>query len=225
MGGIVKSVGGLLGDLTGANAQAQAAQNAANTQAGMSQAALDQQWKMWQQQQQNIQPWMQGGQQGLNAYLSLSGANGPQAQQQFLSQIQNGPEYNAMLNAGSKNILANAAATGGLRSGNANLALAGLGSNIMGQLVGENLQRYGNLSNSGLGAVTNTGALGQGYANSMANLMSQQGAALAGGQIAQGNAAASNAQSLLGLGGMVFGGGNMAGLGNFIANGVGGGIF
>lgn len=201
MGGVVKSVGNVIGSLTGANAQAQAAQNAAQTQAGMSQAAIDEQRRQFGITQQNLAPWMQAGQQGVNAYSGLAGLLGGDAQNAAIQSILAGPEFQALIGQAEQGILSNAAATGGLRGGNVQQALATNRTNLLGQLIGENLNRYSNLSGQGLGAATQTGNLGAQNASNVGNLLTQQGQALAGGQLAAGNAQALNAQSALRLGG------------------------
>jgi hypothetical protein len=65
----------------------------------------------------------------------------------------------------------------------------------------------------GLGAATQTGSFGQAATNNVTQLLGQQGAALAGGALAQGKTQAGYANAFTGAMGQFFGGGG--GFGGF----------
>jgi hypothetical protein len=124
------------------------------------------------------------GQAGLNALQmqeALSGALGPQAQQQAIQQYQNSPQFQSMLQAGNDNILANASATGNLRGGNTQGALAQFAPQLLNQMLQQQYQNLGGLSSMGLQATGQQAGYGAQSAGQIADLYGQRGAARAGG--------------------------------------------
>jgi Chaperone of endosialidase len=108
-------------------------------------------------------------------------ARGGQGQQDLINQAQSSPLYNAILGgqqAGEQSILRNAAATGGLRSGNVQGALTDYGSQLQNRALltsyNDQLQGIQGLANQPL----NTNAIAQGIA--------APGQTLGQGAIAQG---------------------------------------
>lgn len=77
---IAAGVGGL-GSVASGAIGAGAASSAASTQAAAAQTAAQAQLAMFQEQEQNLQPFMTGGQSGLNSLLSMMGLNTGQAAQ------------------------------------------------------------------------------------------------------------------------------------------------
>lgn len=167
-----------------------------------------------------LQPYQQAGMQALEQQRALAGLGGPQAQQAAIDAIQGSPLFGAISQQGEGAILANASATGGLRGGNVQAALAQFRPQLLAQMINEQYGRLGGLSTSGLNTTTNllqlgqaaaagtgsaglqTGAnIGQGAMTTganISNLLQQQGAAAAGGALAQGSAAAGLPSALLG---------------------------
>lgn len=114
---------------------------------------------------------------------------GPEAQQQFYDNAMNSPAYQNYMQQGEERILRNAAATGGLRGGATNPALALNQFNVAQGLVDRNLQGLNSFANPNL----NTG----GIANTFGNMgIASRNAALAQGQ---------NQQNLAGIGLNIFG--------------------
>lgn len=73
IGGIVAGAGSVAGGLT----QAGAANNAAGLQAQEAQNALDFQKQQWQTQQENLQPWLKAGTQGVTLLSDLANPQSP----------------------------------------------------------------------------------------------------------------------------------------------------
>jgi len=91
-----------------------------------------------------------------------------------------------MVRQGENALLQNASATGGLRGGNVQSALAQYRPQILSDLINQQYGRLGGLSQMGQAAAGGQAVAGQSMASNVGNLFGQQGAALAGGQLAQG---------------------------------------
>lgn len=207
--GITATIGaGLLtagATIYAANAQADAAKNASQTQAGAAQAAIDQQKAQFEAIQKLLEPYRQVGTQALGGQADLAGLNGPEAQQKALQAIQNSPEFASMNQQAENAILQNASATGGLRGGNVQGALSTNRQAVLNQLINNQYARLGGLAGSGQNAAAQLGAFGQQNASNIGGYLGQQGAAVAGGQLAQGQQAQMLANALSGFGGTLSG--------------------
>jgi hypothetical protein len=96
--------------------------------------------------------------------------------------------FTAMMDEGQRSLLSNAAATGGLRGGNVQGALAQFAPMLLAQTINDQFTRLGGIS-----------GMGQNAAGSQSQLIQQQGAAQAGGQLASGSRQATNFNQLLSL--------------------------
>jgi hypothetical protein len=157
-----------------------------------------------------LQQLAQAGIPALQAQMSMLGLQGPQAQQQAYQTLAQDPQFLAMQQQGQNALLQNASATGGLRGGNTQAALAQFSPQLLnqvfeqrygqlGQLAAQGGTVAGQLAASGLGTTQNIAGMGQASAagqaaNNMqlgtntANLLVDQGAARAGGQLGVANA-------------------------------------
>jgi hypothetical protein len=202
----------VIGEFTGANAAAKAANNAANTQSAAAQQAIDQQNAQYAKYQQLAQPYVQAGNNALGAYQNLAGLNGNDAQSNAINGIQNSSQFQSLNQQGFNAIDQNASATGGLRGGNTQAALAQFSPNLLNSLIQQQYSNLGGLASMGQNAVAGVGSSGANNANSVGSLLQQQGAARAGGQIAQGQAAGSAFGALTNIGGALLGSGALGGL-------------
>lgn len=201
------AIGGLIGDFTGASQAADAATQAAATQAGAFQAGINRQDRQFDITQQNFAPFLRSGQRAVGGMGDLAGLNGTEAQAAAIAAIQGGPQFSALQQTGQDAILANASATGGLRGGNTQGALAQFSPQLLSSLINQQFSQLGGLAGIGSGAGATLGNLGAGNAQTIAQLLGQQGAATAGGQIAQGGVNQAAMGSLFKLGGAYLGGG------------------
>jgi hypothetical protein len=186
MSGVVSGVGKAIGYFTGATQQAKAAEQAAGVQAGMSQAAIDEQRRQFDKLTELMSPYVKAGTGALGQQQAILGLQGAEAQKAAYAGIQQSPEFLAMQQQGENALLQQASATGGLRGGNIQGALAQFRPGLLNQLV---QQRYANLGGiTSLGQASAAGQAGAGMqsAGSIANLLAQQGAAQAGGIMAKG---------------------------------------
>lgn len=197
-------VGGVVG-LYSARQQGKAAQRAANTQVAQDQAAIEQQQRQFDSIQKLLAPFIETGQEAMGGQKDLLGLNGGGAQGAAIQTLQQSPQFTALLAQGENSILQNASATGGLRGGNTQAALAQFSPQLLSATINDQYARLGGLSTIGLNAATQTGGFGQSNANSVSNLLQSQGAAMAGGALAQGKAQAGYANAITGALGMYTG--------------------
>lgn len=179
----------------GANAQAEAAKKASQTQSDAAQRGIDEQRRQFDVTQQNYAPYLAAGKQGLSGQLDLAGVNGPEAQMRAIDMIQNGPQFSSLLKQGENALLQNASATGGVRGGNTQGALMNYRPMLLNQLLSEQYNRLGGLTSLGQASAAGQASIGQANANSIADLLAQQGRAQAGGDLAEGQKAAGYANA------------------------------
>lgn len=153
--GLLSNIGegltNLWNDITGVTASENAA---AAQQAGYNQAtALLQQY---------LSPYSQAGTAALSQINALSGASGTEAQQQAIDAIQNSAAFQSQLAQGETSILQNAAATGGLRGGNTQAALAQYSPSLLQSYINDQYANLGSIANIGAGA---SSSLASGAAN------------------------------------------------------------
>lgn len=91
----------------------------------------------------------QAGADALEAQRSLAGLNGAEAQAAAMADIESDPEYQMMLKEGEEAILQNASATGGLRGGKTQEALADLRSSLAARQLDKKYSRLGQLAQQG----------------------------------------------------------------------------
>jgi hypothetical protein len=146
-----------------------------------------------------LSPYAEAGTGALQGQLALAGLSGVDAQRNAISAIEQGGEYQSLVGAGEEAILQSAAATGGVRGGNVQGALAQFRPQVLSSLINQQYSRLGGLTDMGLTTQQNLATIGQNAAagvgtaglqtgSSIANLYGQQGAAAAGSALASGQA-------------------------------------
>ena len=146
-----------------------------------------------------LSPYAEAGTGALQGQLALAGLSGVDAQREAISAIEQGGEYQSLVGAGEEAILQSAAATGGLRGGNVQGALAQFRPQVLSSLINQQYNRLGGLTNMGLTTTQNLATIGQNAAagvgtaglqtgSNISNLYGQQGAAAAGSALASGQA-------------------------------------
>jgi hypothetical protein len=220
---VAVAAAGVVGGAYSAKKQRDAAQDAAAAQQGAAQqgiqatqAAQAEYARQFDSLRAILAPYVQTGNAALNQQGALIGTGGPQAQQQAINSLEQSPQFGALARQGENAILQNASATGGLRGGNTQAALAQFRPQLLSQMIDQQYSRLGGLVSIGQNAAAGTGnagmALGQAGLNTGANitqLLQQQGAANAGGLLANGRAAGGYANAI------TQGIGMYAGLGGF----------
>lgn len=173
------SVGGSLIKGSAANKAAQAQTDAAMAGVAEARAARE-------QMRADLLPYMQAGSPALQAQLAALGLAGTQAQQDYVSQQEQSPIFQALARQGEEAMLQKASATGGLRGGNIQAALAQFRPSLLNQFLEQQYGRLSGLSNLGQQSAALTGSQGIQSAQQVANLLGEAGAAKAGGAAAQG---------------------------------------
>jgi len=203
--GGLSEVGNIAGSITGAGAQADAASAAARTQAQAAQAGIEEQRRQFDAITELMSPFLEAGTGALAQQQALIGMGAEGDQEQAIAALQASPQFRALTKSGEEAILQRASATGGLRGGNVQDALAQFRPQILSQLIESQYAKLGGLSSQGQAAAAKQAASGQQASSNIANLLQQQGAARAGGQIAAGSEQAQTFQNLLGIGGIAAG--------------------
>ena len=135
-----------------------------------------------------LKPYTEAGYGSLEAQQDLLGLNGPEAQESAISAIEQGPQYSSLIEQGEEAILQNASATGGLRGGNTQEALARFRPQLLSQLIDQQYSRLAPITALGQASGAQTAAAGQQYARDVGQQYGNIGAARAGQYIAQGQA-------------------------------------
>lgn len=106
-----------------------------------------------------------------------------QRQQQAIGAIEQSPMFRSMVEQGENAILQNASATGGLRGGNTQAALAQFRPEILNRLITQQYERLGGMTALGQQSAAGVGTSGMTSASSIAELLGQAGAAQAGAKL------------------------------------------
>lgn len=212
--GSVLSIGGsILGGIMGDDEQSSAVSSASDSQVQAAKLGIDEQKRQFDLIQTLLKPYIDAGSSSINSQKDLLGLNGQQAQQNAINNVQSNPYFTGLVQQGENGILQNASATGGLRGGNTQAALAQFRPQMLNQLIQQQFSNLGGLSSIGQNAAAGVGNAGMQSANSIGNLMQQQGAAQAGAALAQGQLAANQwggLGNIVGqIGGLVSGGGGL----------------
>lgn len=199
--GAVVAAGAVVGS---AAIQSRSADKAAKAQTQSAEAANAEQARQFDAIREVLAPYIEGGADSLSAQRALLGLAGGDAQQVAVAGLAQSPQFLAMQQQGENAILQNAAATGGLRGGNTQAALAQFRPAALNSLIQQQFQNLGGLTSLGQNAAAMQGNAGmQTAANIGANLQNA-GAAQAAGYLAKGAAQSQAFSQLAGLAGGYF---------------------
>jgi hypothetical protein len=177
--------------------QASAAKSASQTQAASYRQAAEEARGAYADIADLLQPYADVGEPALQQMMAASGLSGPRAQQAYISGIQAGPEFQALVRQGEESILQRAAATGGVRGGNVQGALAQYRPQVLSQLLQQQYSRLGGLADIGRQTTAAISQARENEATRIANALVGAGSAAAGGITAAG---AAQAQGIQGIG-------------------------
>jgi hypothetical protein len=167
-----------------------AAGAAAGAQTAASNASIEESRRQFDKIQELLKPYADVGPLALGQQKDLMGLNGPEAAQAAISGIAGGPQMQALTKQGENALLQNASATGGLRGGNLQAALAEFRPRMLSQLIQQQYTNLGGLTTLGQNAAAGVGNAGQTSSGQIINALQQTGAANAGAAIAGGQAQA-----------------------------------
>jgi hypothetical protein len=199
--------------LIGSSMQAKAAGEAADIQSGAAQAGIEEQRRQFDALQAILKPYVEvgapamarfqaygeAGPKAFEQQQALAGVLGPERQAAAIAEIEQGAGFQARVRSGEEALLQRASATGGLRGGNIQAALAQFRPQMLEQEIERQYGRLGGFSDIGRETEANLLKIGQASAagvgaqgittgTNVANLLAQQGAARAGGEIGQARA-------------------------------------
>lgn len=192
--------GAVVGGVLSSNAQKDAAQTAADAQTNASNQSIGEQQRQFDALQKLLAPYVNAGTGSLSAQQNLLGLNGTDQQQQAIDALKNGSQFKELNAQGQNAILQNASATGGLRGGNVQGALAQFSPALLNQLINDQYTKLGGMTSLGQNAAAMQGNAGMQSANSISAQLNQIGAANAGNALAAGKA---DAQMWSGIGSSV----------------------
>ena len=195
----------IVGGVMSSKAQKSAAKTAANAQIDASEMGVEEQRRQFDAVQKLLKPYADAGLSGLTGQQDLLGINGNAAQQAAINNINNSSEMQTYLKQGENAILQNASATGGLRGGNTQAALAQFRPQLLNQLINQRYQNLAGMTALGQNAAAGTGNAGMQTASNISNLYQQAGDAQAGAAMMRGQANASMWNGLTGAIGQVAG--------------------
>ena len=221
----------IVGSLGSAYLSSKSSKDAASAQQEGSEAGVEEQRRQFDQLQEMLKPFIKAGYSateqlqeyaapGKNAFeqqQALLGLRGQDEYQNAIASIENGPQMQALTQQGENALLQNAAATGGLRGGNLQAALAQFRPKMLSELLDQQYSKLGGIT--ALGQQTQAGLFsggqasaamqadaGQNMANAVTGLYGDIGTANASKEIAQGQFLASIPNTLLSALGTIKGG-------------------
>lgn len=168
--------------------QSQAAGEAAGAQTAAAQAGIEEQRRQFDLVQQLLKPYVEAGAPALQQQQALLGLRGAEAQQAAISALEQGPGFQAQVQAGEEALLQRAAATGGLRGGNIQAALAQFRPQMLQREIETQYGRLGGLTALGQQSAAGVGTAGMQTGARVSGLLGEAGAAEAGRELAQGQA-------------------------------------
>lgn len=202
------------GSVLAARSQRKAAEQASAAQVESSDAAIQEQRRQFDAIQELMAPFIDTGTDATKMMASLAGVNGAGAQAQQLQMIENSPQLATAIDLGENALLQNASATGGLRGGNTQAALAELRPALFSQAIDQRYSQLGGLAGMGQASAAGQASAGQNTGNAISGLLTQQGQALAG------NAMARGAATQQAIGGITGAFGNIASYGGAMPQGA-----
>lgn len=165
-----------------------AAETAAGAQTQASREAISEQRRQFDLVQEILQPYVEAGTGALGAQEALIGLGGPEAERAALAAIEGSPTFEALSRQGEEAILQQASATGGLRGGNVQGALAQFRPALLNQLINERYARLSGITQMGQASAAGVGAAGMETGRNVSILLGERGAAQAGEALARGQA-------------------------------------
>jgi len=183
---------------------ADAAGDAAAAQAGSAQAGITEQRRQFDQIQELLKPYVAVGEPALAQQQAFLGMQGPEAERAAIERIRGGETFQALARQGEEAILQRASATGGLRGGNVQAALAQFRPQLLSGLIEQQYNRLGGLTSLGQQSAAGVGTAGQAMGTNVTNLLGQQGAAQAAGALGQAQAYGGTISGPANIGGQYF---------------------
>lgn len=193
----------VVGGYMASSSASDAASQAAGAQTAASDKSIAESQRQFNAIQELLKPYNTAGTSALTGQSDLLGLNGKDAQGNAINGIASGPQMQALTAQGENSLRQNASATGGLRGGNLQGALAQFRPQLLNQLIQQQYGNLGGLVSVGQNAAAGVGNAGQNSSNQIINALQQTGAAQAGSALAQGQAQAGMWNNMAGTASML----------------------
>ena len=174
--------------LLSSSMQADATESASAAQAGSALAGIEEQRRQFDYIQNLLKPYTEAGLPALEAQQAFLGLRGPKEERAAIERIRGGERFQELIRQGEEALLQGASATGGLRGGNVQAALAQFRPQVLNQLIEEQYGRLGGMTTLGQRSAAGVGDIGMRTGENVSNLLGQEGAAIARGEIAKAKA-------------------------------------
>ncbi len=193
-------IAGIAGSIGSAAIQSRAANKASKAQGKAADQQIAESRRQFDLVQGLLKPYVDAGSKGLQYQLDLMGLGGraasegvpaisaQEAQRSAIDNIANGEQFGALTRQGEYALMANNAATGGLRGGDTARAMAEFRPAMLQSLIDKQLAQYGGLAANGQNAAAMTGTAAQNAGAQVNQALGDRGAAQAGNALAQGQA-------------------------------------
>jgi hypothetical protein len=191
-----------VGALGSAALGASAASKAGKAQVAAADKGVEEQRAAREEMRRLLEPYVAAGGPALEAQMGALGLRGPEAQQAYVAGQEQSPIFQALARQQEESILQNASATGGLRGGNVQGALAQFRPALLNQFLEQQYGKLGGMTALGQQSAAGVGAAGQQSAGAIADLFGQAGAARAGSALGVGRALSGPFNLASTLGGM-----------------------
>ena len=185
---IVAVAGSAIGSLIGSSKASSASKAASAALSASAEAGIAEQQRQFDAIRELLKPYSEAGTGALQQQQNILGLGAPGTQEAAYRGFEQSPGFQAMARQGEAGILQSASATGGLRGGNVQGALAQFRPALLNQFISQQYDRLGGLTSIGQNAAAGVGNAGMQTGTNVANLLQQQGAAQAGGILGQANA-------------------------------------
>lgn len=188
--------GSLVGGVMSSNAQENAAETAAGAQSEASRLQIAESQRQFNEIRQLLSPYVNAGTGALGQQQALLGLSGADAQRSAIAGLESSPQMQALMQQGENAILQNASATGGLRGGKIQAALAQFRPQILSSMIESQYSKLGGLTSLGQNAAAGVGNAGMNASGQISQALGNIGSAQAGAALAAGNAQAGLANTL-----------------------------
>lgn len=193
----------VVGGAISADAQRSASNKAADAQSASAQAQIGESRRQFDEIRKLLEPYSNAGTGALSQQQALLGLSGADAQRSAIGALEKSPQMQALVRQGENAILQNASATGGLRGGNIQAALAQFRPQILSSMIENQYSKLGGLTSIGQNAAAGVGNAGMNASNQVNQALGNIGSAQAGAALASGQAQAGFANTLGQVGGFV----------------------
>lgn len=188
--GLIAGGTSLVGGVLSGKEESKAAGRASAAQTQAAQAGISEERIQFEKMQELLSPYVEAGTGALQAQQELIGLGGAEQQQAAISQLEGSPLFQSLVGQGEQGLLQQASATGGLRGGDIQGALAQFRPAMLQQVIESQYGKLGGLAGMGQASATGVGAAGQQTGANIANLLAQAGQAQAAGALGKGQARA-----------------------------------